>query len=194
MLGLHFTPVCVLLSVCSLHFTLSLHFTPGPQSAVCSLQSAVCVLHWPSNESASLIRTLISIIIMTVPLAFKNVRLLSYVSSLQKTFDVCKSKRFQITRDMPRFAKIEVVLQTVHSEISQIICSVLSLSFFVVRFVVNFWNYPIAETLHLNLEKDSRQLYFDLSSTCRMWQTQIRIHVPSHVCSKNKHTILHFER
>ena len=39
---------------------------------------------------------------------------------------------------MPRFAKIEVVLQTVHSEISQIICSVLSLSFFVVRFVVNF--------------------------------------------------------
>ena len=62
--------VCVLLSVCSLHFTLSLHFTPGPQSvihslrftlslqsafytqsafypwsAVCSPQSAVCVLH-----------------------------------------------------------------------------------------------------------------------------------------------------
>ena len=33
MLGLHFTPVCVLLLVCSLHFTLSLHFTPGPQSA-----------------------------------------------------------------------------------------------------------------------------------------------------------------
>ena len=26
-------PACVLLSVCSLHFTLSLHFTPGPQSA-----------------------------------------------------------------------------------------------------------------------------------------------------------------
>ena len=40
MLGLHFTPACVLLSVCSLHFTLSLHFTPGPQSAVCSPQSA----------------------------------------------------------------------------------------------------------------------------------------------------------
>ena len=36
---LHFTPACVLLSVCSLHFTLSLHFTPGPQSAVCSPQS-----------------------------------------------------------------------------------------------------------------------------------------------------------
>ena len=32
MLGLHFTPVCVLLLVCSLHFTHSLHFTPGPQS------------------------------------------------------------------------------------------------------------------------------------------------------------------
>ena len=31
MLGLHFTPACVLLLVCSLHFTLSLHFTPGPQ-------------------------------------------------------------------------------------------------------------------------------------------------------------------
>ena len=27
-------------AVCSLHFTLSLHFTPGLQSAVCSLQSA----------------------------------------------------------------------------------------------------------------------------------------------------------
>ena len=40
MLGLHFSPVCVLLSVCSLHFTLSLHFTPGPQSAVRSPQSA----------------------------------------------------------------------------------------------------------------------------------------------------------
>ena len=47
----------------------------------------------------------------------------------KKTFDVCKSKMFHITCDMPRFAKIEVVLQTVHSEISQIICSVLSLSF-----------------------------------------------------------------
>ena len=32
-------PACVLRSVCSLHLTLSLHFTPGPQSAV-------CVLHW----------------------------------------------------------------------------------------------------------------------------------------------------
>ena len=40
MLGLHCTPACVLLLVCSLHFTLSLHFTPGPQSAVCSPQSA----------------------------------------------------------------------------------------------------------------------------------------------------------
>ena len=40
MLGLHFTPTCVLLLVCSLHFTHSLHFTPGPQSAVYSPQSA----------------------------------------------------------------------------------------------------------------------------------------------------------
>ena len=37
-LGLHFTPACVLLSVSSLHFAHSLHFTPG-------LQSAVSVLH-----------------------------------------------------------------------------------------------------------------------------------------------------
>ena len=44
MLGLHFTPACVLLLVCSLHFTHSLHFTPGPQSAV-------CVLHWPAKTS-----------------------------------------------------------------------------------------------------------------------------------------------
>ena len=35
---LHFTPACILISVCSLHFTLSLHFTPGPQSAVRSLR------------------------------------------------------------------------------------------------------------------------------------------------------------
>ena len=40
MLGLHFTPACVLLSVCSLHFTLSLHFSPGPQSAVRSPHSS----------------------------------------------------------------------------------------------------------------------------------------------------------
>ena len=33
-------PACVLLSVCGLHCTLSLHFTPGPQSAVCSPQSS----------------------------------------------------------------------------------------------------------------------------------------------------------
>ena len=39
---LHFTSACVLLLVCSLHFTLSLHFTPGPQSAVCSPQSEFC--------------------------------------------------------------------------------------------------------------------------------------------------------
>ena len=32
MLGLHFTPACILLSVCSLHFT------PGPHSAVRSLR------------------------------------------------------------------------------------------------------------------------------------------------------------
>ena len=40
MLGLHFTPAYVLLLVFSLHCTLSLHFTPGLQSAVCSPQSA----------------------------------------------------------------------------------------------------------------------------------------------------------
>ena len=34
-------PACVLLSVCSLHFTLSLQFTLGPLSAVVSPQSAV---------------------------------------------------------------------------------------------------------------------------------------------------------
>ena len=35
-------------------FTLSLHFTPGPQSAVRSPQSAVFVLHWPVWEMLSL--------------------------------------------------------------------------------------------------------------------------------------------
>ena len=41
---LHFTPAYVLLSVCGLHFTRSLHFTPGPQSAVRSPQSAFYTL------------------------------------------------------------------------------------------------------------------------------------------------------
>ena len=50
MLGLHFTPACVLLSVCSLHFTLSLHFTPGPQSVVRSPQSAVRSLAFTLTE------------------------------------------------------------------------------------------------------------------------------------------------
>ena len=44
---LHFTPACVLLLVCSLHFTLSLHFTPGPQSAVCYPQSAFYTDRFP---------------------------------------------------------------------------------------------------------------------------------------------------
>ena len=36
--SVYFTPACILLSVCSRHFTRSLHFTPGPQSAVRSLR------------------------------------------------------------------------------------------------------------------------------------------------------------
>ena len=42
---LHFTPACILISVCSLHFTLGLHFTPGPQSVVCSSQSVLYTDH-----------------------------------------------------------------------------------------------------------------------------------------------------
>ena len=34
-------------AVCSLHFTLSLHFTPGPQSALCSLRFTLT--DWKSN-------------------------------------------------------------------------------------------------------------------------------------------------
>ena len=34
-----------LLLVCSLHFILSLHFTPGLQSRI-GMQSALCILHW----------------------------------------------------------------------------------------------------------------------------------------------------
>ena len=47
MLGLHFTLACVLLLVCSLHFTQSAFY---PWSAVCSPQSAVFVLHWPTTK------------------------------------------------------------------------------------------------------------------------------------------------
>ena len=46
--SLHFCilhPAYILFSVCSLHFTLCLHFTPGPQSAVCSPQSAFYTEH-----------------------------------------------------------------------------------------------------------------------------------------------------
>ena len=42
--GLHFTAACILLLVCSLHFTHSLHFTPGPQSTVRSLRFTLTVL------------------------------------------------------------------------------------------------------------------------------------------------------
>ena len=51
MLGLHFTPACVLPSVCSLHFALSLHFTPGPQSAVRSPQSAFYTVRFIYSEN-----------------------------------------------------------------------------------------------------------------------------------------------
>ena len=54
MLGLHFTPACVLLLVCSLHFTHSLHFTPGPQSAVRSPQSSFYT-DWFSNFQGHII-------------------------------------------------------------------------------------------------------------------------------------------
>ena len=51
MLGLHFTLACVLLLVCSLHFTQSAFY---PWSAVCSPQSAVFVLHWPTYKNKEL--------------------------------------------------------------------------------------------------------------------------------------------
>ena len=55
MLGLHFTPVCVLLSVCSLHFTLSLPFTPGPQSgAVRSLRFTLTAQRSPKLKNWSI--------------------------------------------------------------------------------------------------------------------------------------------
>ena len=59
MLGLHFTPACVLLSVCSLHLHTVCNFPllRSLQSAVCSLQSAVhspqsavFPLHWPKSK------------------------------------------------------------------------------------------------------------------------------------------------
>lgn len=40
MLDLHFTPACLLLSVCSLHFTFSLYLILGPHFAVRGPQSA----------------------------------------------------------------------------------------------------------------------------------------------------------
>ena len=40
--GLHFTPACLLLSVCSLRILHSLHFTPGPQSEAFVLNLPIC--------------------------------------------------------------------------------------------------------------------------------------------------------
>ena len=55
MLGLHFTQACVLLLVCGLHFTHSLHFTPGPQSTVRSPQSAVSTFYTDRIRSIDLV-------------------------------------------------------------------------------------------------------------------------------------------
>ena len=57
MLSLHFTPVCVLLLVCSLHFTLSLHFTPGPQSAVRSLRFTLTVKKLRNEGTSFVLQT-----------------------------------------------------------------------------------------------------------------------------------------
>ena len=122
------------------------------------------------------------------PLAFQNVRLLLYVFSL----DVCKSKRFQITSDTHRFAKIKAIVfclainGTLRDFSDHLFCVIFV--FFVLHFVVTFWNYPIAKTLQLKLEKDSRQLYFDLSSTRRAWWTQKMYMYLHTLCSKDKHT------
>ena len=48
-----------------LQFMLGLHFTPGPQSAVCSPQSAVFLLHWPIQENNRQVYFCNSFIVLT---------------------------------------------------------------------------------------------------------------------------------
>ena len=50
-------PACVLLSVCSLHFTLSLQFTPGPPSAVRSLRFTLTVSLMQPDDLISAVRS-----------------------------------------------------------------------------------------------------------------------------------------
>ena len=75
MLGLHFTPACVLLLVCSLHFTHSLHFTPGPQSLVRSLQSAFYTDRIKNKLSLTLVLDLLYGFIALVPAKFAVLQL-----------------------------------------------------------------------------------------------------------------------
>ena len=90
---------------------------------------------------------------------FWKFRLLLYV--FKKSCNVCKSKRFQITRDMQIYLQsklaLSVLLRMVHLQISHIIYSTLSLSFSFVRFEVIFE--IITKTYCTVFDKDSRWLF-----------------------------------
>ena len=113
-----------------------------------------------------------------------------YVFSLEKTFDVCKSKRFQITSDMHRFATIEAVVfclvtLTVHSEIifsDHLFCVIFV--FFVVRFAVLSHRKNITVKTRKRFSAAVFQSFFNLSHV-KNANMYIYLH---RLCSKSKHT------
>ena len=90
---LHFTPAWVLLSVCSLHFTLSLHFTSGPQSAVCSPQSVFYtdrifkpILSWKKSLVDLNLCTLSQLTLYSVQCSISHFNITSAKSTLEEMF------------------------------------------------------------------------------------------------------------
>ena len=124
-------------------------------------------------------------------LAFKNVRLRLYVFSLGKTFDVCKSKKFQITRDAWLLASI------CNSRSSSVFCLAtngtlghFSDHLFCVIFF--FLLYVLQQFLKLSdrknikvLEKDFQRLYLRSFNPPHVTHANTYLHT---LCSKNKNT------
>ena len=83
---LHFTPACVLLSVCSLHFTLSLHFTSGPQSVFYTDRIFKPILSWKKSLVDLNLCTLSQLTLYSVQWSISHFNITSAKSTLEEMF------------------------------------------------------------------------------------------------------------